>query len=67
MQKVTGAISLAIGIILLLWGRKIADSFGSQVRSVFTGQPTDRALYLYIGGVVLVILGVALFFWKPKK
>ena len=66
MQKVIGILCLVVGIFLLLWGRRIADSFGSQVQEVFTGAPTDRAMYLYIGGWVLVILGVAQFFWKRK-
>ena len=66
MQKIIGVLCLAVGIVLLLWGRKIADSFGSQVQEVFTGAPTDRAVYFYIGGLVLVILGVAQFFWKRK-
>jgi len=66
MQKILGVICLLVGIFLLLWGRKIADSFGSQVQEVFTGAPTDRAMYLYIGGIVLAILGIAQFFWKRK-
>lgn len=67
MQKITGVIFFAVGVALLVWGRKVADSVGSQVQSIFTGQPTDRAMYLYIGGTVLAILGVAQFFWKWKK
>jgi hypothetical protein len=67
MQKIFGVICLVVGICLLWWGRKIADSFGSQVQQAFTGAPTDRAIYLYIGGLVLGILGVAQIFWKPKK
>jgi uncharacterized membrane protein len=67
MQKITGIITLAIGVFLLIWGRKIADSFGSQVQEVFTGAPTDRAMYFYAGGIVLVILGVAQCFWPVKK
>jgi drug/metabolite transporter (DMT)-like permease len=66
MQKIIGIICLAVGICFLVWGRKISDSFGSQVQQVFTGVPTDRAMYLYIGGLVLAILGVAQFFWKRK-
>ena len=66
MQKIIGVLCLAAGIVLLLWGRKIADSFGSQVQEVFTGAPTDRAVYFYIGGVVFAVLGVAQFFWKRK-
>lgn len=66
MQKISGVICLVIGIFLLLWGRRIADSFGSQVQQVFTGAPTDRAMYFYIGGLVLALLGVAQIFWKRK-
>jgi nitrogen fixation-related uncharacterized protein len=67
MQKTTGIICVAVGVFLLIWARKIADSFGSQVQEIFTGAPTDRAMYFYIGGIVLVILGVAQFFWPVKK
>ena len=66
MQKTIGILCLAVGIFLLLWGRRIADSFGSHVQQVFTGTPTDRAMYFYIGGLVLSILGLAQFFWKRK-
>jgi hypothetical protein len=66
MQKLIGILCLTVGIVLLLWGRKIADSFGSQVQEIFTGAPTDRAVYFYIGGLVLAILGVAQLFWKRK-
>ena len=67
MQKTTGVICLVIGVFFLIWGRKIADLFGSQVQEVFTGAPTDRATYFHIGGIVLVILGVAQLFWPVKK
>jgi len=67
MQKITGIIFIAIGVFLLVWGRNIADSVGSQVKQVFTGAPADRAMYLYIGGIVLVILGFAQMFWPVKK
>jgi len=66
MQKITGILCAAIGIFLLVWGHKIANSAGSQVQQIFTGSPTDRAMHFYIGGLVLAILGVALIFWKRK-
>jgi hypothetical protein len=58
---------MALGVFLLVSARKIADSFGSQVKEIFTGAPTDRATYFYAIGIVLVILGVAQFFWPVKK
>jgi hypothetical protein len=67
MQKATAIVFLLIGVVLLIFARKIADSFGSQVQQAFTGAPTDRAVYLYIGGIVLVILGIAQMFWRVKK
>jgi uncharacterized membrane protein (DUF106 family) len=66
MQKTSGVICLAVGIILLLWGHNIANSVGSQVQQIFTGSPTNRAMHFYIGGLVLAILGAALIFWKRK-
>ena len=67
MQKVIGVICAVVGIFLLIRGRDIADSIGSQVQQIFTGAPADRATYFYIGGAVLLILGVAQFFWPVKR
>jgi hypothetical protein len=67
MQKLTGIICIVVGVLLLVGGRNIANSIGSQVQQVFTGAPTDRAMYLYIGGLVLAVLGVAQIFWPGRK
>jgi hypothetical protein len=67
MQKITGAVLLLIGLAMLIFAPKIADVFGSQVQPLFSGAPTDRTTYLHIGGVVLVLLGIAQFFWKRRK
>jgi Protein of unknown function (DUF3185) len=67
MQKLTGIICIVVGVLLLVWGHNIAESIGSQVQQVFTGAPTDRAMYLYIGGLVLALLGVAQIFWPGRK
>jgi len=67
MQKTTGTICLLIGLTLLVGGRKIANAFGAEVQPPFNGAPTDRAVYLYIIGVVIALLGITRFFWKRKK
>lgn len=66
MQKIIGLIALVIGIMLLVWGRNIAASFGSQVQQAFTGAPTDRAMYFQMGGVALVIYGAVQIVRKRK-
>jgi len=66
MQKIIGVIALVIGIMLLVWGHNMATSLGSQVQQAFTGAPTDRAMYFYIGGAALSLYGVFQIIWKRK-
>jgi len=67
MQRVIGVISLAIGVMLLAWGHKMSESIGSRVQEAFTGAPTDRAMYFYIGGVALALYGVVQIIWPWKR
>jgi uncharacterized membrane protein len=67
MKKIIGVISLVIGVLLLVWGHKIAQSVDSQVRQLFTGAPTDRATYYYIAGVALGIFGLFEILWPGKS
>lgn len=53
-------ISLALfvgGILLIIFGINAADSLSSDVYNFFTGNPTDEAIWMLIGGVVLVAVG----------
>lgn len=67
MQRIIGVISLAIGIMLLVWGHNMAGSIGSQVQQAFTGAPTDRSMYFYIGGVALALYGSFQIAWPWKR
>ena len=67
MNKIIGAICLAIGIVLLIWGHNAAESLNSQVKNIFTGTPSDQAKYYYIGGAVLCAAGLVQLFWPSKK
>jgi hypothetical protein len=66
MQKVIGVIALVIGIMLLVWGHNMSQSLGSQVQQAFTGAPTDRTMYFYIGGAALSLYGIFQILWKRK-
>lgn len=65
-QRLIGLAALAVGIILLVLGIRATETFGSQVSEFFTGSPTDRAIWLIIGGAVLVIVGAGVAFMPLK-
>lgn len=56
-QRIIGAFLIVVGVVLLVMGIRAADSFGSQFKEFFTGSPTDRAVWLTIGGVVAILAG----------
>ena len=58
MIKGISVALLAVGIMLCIWGVRASDSFGSDVSRFFTGSPTNKAVWLLIGGVVLGIIGL---------
>ena len=53
-------ISLALvvgGIILIIYGVSASDSTASGFSRFFTGNPTDKTMWLLIGGVIATIVG----------
>ena len=57
MNKGMSAALLIVGVILLVFGLNAYHSASSGVSRFFTGAPTDKALWLLIGGVVAGIVG----------
>lgn len=56
-------LSLALligGVILLVLGIKATNSFNSDVSRFFTGSPTDKAVWMIIGGCVAAAVGLGL-------
>jgi hypothetical protein len=52
---------------LLVLGHDTAHGLNSQVKNIFTGTPTDRAVYYYVGGAALTVYGILQLFWKGKS
>jgi len=53
-------ISLAIlvgGIVLVIFGVNASNSLSSDISRVFTDAPTDKAIWMLIGGVVVSVIG----------
>ncbi len=60
IHRLIGIVVAVVGVVLLVMGIRALDSFGSQVSEFFTGSPTDRAVWLTIGGVVLMLAGAVI-------
>lgn len=58
MNKSLFIAVLIVGVVLLVYGFIASDSVGSDLSRLFTGEPTDRAIWLLVGGAVAAIVGV---------
>jgi len=67
MVKVVSLAILAGGIVLVVFGVAATKSFSSDVSRFFTGSPTDKAIWMLIGGIVAVIVGLAVLLRELKK
>jgi uncharacterized protein involved in exopolysaccharide biosynthesis len=48
---------LVIGIVLLVFGINAHDSVASNAKELVTGTPTDKSLWLIVGGIAGIIIG----------
>jgi hypothetical protein len=58
MNKTLSIALLAGGIVLIVLGVQAMDSFGSDVSRFFTGSPTDKSVWMLIGGIVAAGAGL---------
>jgi hypothetical protein len=58
MNKFISLALLAGGIVLIIYGLSASDSIGSSFSRFFTGSPTDKTMWLLIGGIVAVVVGL---------
>jgi hypothetical protein len=57
--KAAALALLAGGILLLVFGMNAMNSPGSDISRFFTGAPTDRATWMLVGGIAMVVAGLA--------
>jgi len=60
MTKPIGIALLVLGVILLIFGINASNSVGSDFSKFFTGSPTDKSIWMLLGGIVSLIAGGAL-------
>jgi hypothetical protein len=60
MKKPLGFALLIGGVILLIFGFQASESFGSEVSKMISGNPTDKSMWMIIGGAVAAVVGLLL-------
>lgn len=58
MNRLISIALLVGGIVLIVAGINATHSFSSDLSRFFTGSPTDKAIWMLIGGVVAAIIGL---------
>ena len=58
MNKGMSVAFLAVGILLIILGVSASESFNSDVSRFFTGSPTNKAVWLLIGGIAATVVGL---------
>jgi hypothetical protein len=58
MNKIISIAFLIGGVVLIIVGFNATNSFASDVSRFFTGSPTDKAVWTFIGGTLAAIIGL---------
>lgn len=58
MNTALGLAFLVGGIALMAVGFNAAQSVSSDVSRVFTGTPSDRSMWMLVGGFIAAIIGL---------
>ena len=66
MNKMVSLALLVGGVVLIVIGFNATNSFSSDVSRFFTGSPTNRAVWMLIGGVVAALVGLTMLWRRPK-
>jgi uncharacterized membrane protein YidH (DUF202 family) len=67
MNKIISIGLLVGGVVLIVFGIQATDSFSSDVSRFFTGSPTDKAVWMLIGGIVAAIVGLTMTLRSSKQ
>jgi len=67
MTKIISLALLVVGIALLIYGVSASDSLGSDFSRFFTGSPTDKTMWMLIGGAVATVVGASGLVFRGSK
>ena len=67
MYKAIGLALLAGGIALIIYGIDASNSTSSSISRTFNGTPTNKTLWLLLGGAASAIVGAVMTFRGALK
>ena len=67
MNKMFAIVLLVGGVVLMILGVQATNSFSSDVSRFFTGSPTDKAIWMLIGGLIAAVMGLAMMLRSSKQ
>lgn len=66
MRPTLGLVLIVVGIVLLVLGIAASESVVSSFSKFFTGEPSDRSIWLILSGVVAIAVGSGLG-WRGSR
>jgi uncharacterized membrane protein HdeD (DUF308 family) len=66
MNKIVSLALLVGGIVLIITGFNATNSFTSDVSRFFTASPTNKAVWMLMGGLVAALVGLTMLWRSPK-
>ena len=66
MNRAVSIVLLVAGVVMLVFGFQASNSFSSEVSRAFTGSPTDKTMWLLIGGAAAAVVGLVGLFRGAK-
>jgi LPXTG-motif cell wall-anchored protein len=67
MNIIVSLILTVGGILLIAYGINASESLGSDVSRLFTGSPTDETIWLLVGGIVMLAVGIGGLTFRRKS
>lgn len=66
MNRVLSIVLLVAGLVALGFGINAANSVAGETSTALTGAPTDKALWMMLGGGVVALIGLVGLMRKPS-
>lgn len=66
MKNTIGIICLAVGVGMLVWSYREAQTLKGEMHRIFSSSTNNRLTWMYVGGAVLCAVGVVRIYTGKK-